>query len=66
MATFRTQFTQKATMTVNGFLSRWESLIEDFTVKRFNQNSQFGREGVLSVLERFVSMKETVKPGSIN
>ncbi|KAI8879890.1 MSF1-domain-containing protein [Backusella circina FSU 941] len=62
----KTQFTQKATMTVNKFLSRWESLIEDFTVKRFNQNAQIGRESVLSVLQRFVNMKETVKPGSSN
>lgn len=45
-------------MSVGSFLSRWESLIEDFSIKRFQQNAQVGREGFLSVLERFVVMAE--------
>lgn len=59
---FRTQFTQQAAITVGSFLSRWESLIEDFSIKRFQQNAQVGREGFLNVLERFVVMAEAQQP----
>lgn len=59
----RTQFTQQATMSVGSFLSRWESTIEDFSIKRFQQNAQVGREGFLNVLERFVVMAEAAKQG---
>ncbi|ORE11858.1 hypothetical protein BCV72DRAFT_196835 [Rhizopus microsporus var. microsporus] len=54
----KTQFTQQATMTAGSLLSRWENLIEDFSLKRFQQNAQVGREGFLHVLERFVHMTE--------
>jgi hypothetical protein len=50
-------------MTVGSFLSRWESTIEDFSIKRFQQNAQVGREGFLNVLERFVVMAEAAKQG---
>jgi hypothetical protein len=53
-------------MTVGSFLSRWESTIEDFSIKRFQQNAQVGREGFLNVLERFVVMAEAAKQGSNN
>ncbi|CAO0803600.1 PRELI-like family-domain-containing protein [Mucor lusitanicus] len=59
----KTQFTQQATMSVGSFLSRWESTIEDFSIKRFQQNAQVGREGFLNVLERFVVMAEAAKQG---
>lgn len=61
---YRTQFTQQATMTVGSFLSRWENTIEDFSIKRFQQNAQVGREGFLNVLEKFVAMAEAAKQGS--
>ena len=54
----RTQFTQQATMSVGSLLSRWENLIEDFSIKRFQQNAQVGREGFLHVLERFMAAKQ--------
>lgn len=57
----QTQFTQQATMSVGSFLSRWESTIEDFSIKRFQQNAQVGREGFLHVLEKFVVMAEAAK-----
>lgn len=63
-SSIRTQFTQQATMSVGSFLSRWESTIEDFSIKRFQQNAQVGREGFLNVLERFVVMAEAAKQGS--
>ncbi|KAG1591751.1 hypothetical protein G6F48_003094 [Rhizopus delemar] len=54
----KTQFTQQATMSVGSLLSRWENLIEDFSIKRFQQNAQVGREGFLHVLERFMAAKQ--------
>ncbi|CAO3696145.1 hypothetical protein G6F56_003454 [Rhizopus delemar] len=60
----KTQFIQQATMTVGSLFSRWESIIEDFSIKRFQQNAQVGREGFLHVLERFVNMAESAKQGS--
>ncbi|KAI9340348.1 PRELI-like family-domain-containing protein [Pilaira anomala] len=58
----KTQFTQQATLSVGSFLSRWESTIEDFSIKRFQQNAQVGREGFLKVLEKFVVMAESSTP----
>jgi hypothetical protein len=51
-------------MTVGSFLSRWESTIEDFSIKRFQQNAQVGREGFLHVLESFYVMAEAAKQGT--
>lgn len=45
-------------MSVGSFLSRWESTIEDFSIKRFQQNAQVGRQGFMEVLEKFVVMAE--------
>ncbi|KAI9480872.1 MAG: PRELI-like family-domain-containing protein [Benjaminiella poitrasii] len=59
----KTQFTQQATLTVGSFLKRWENIIEDFSLKRFQQNAQSGREGFLNVLEKFVVMAEAAKQG---
>ncbi|KAI8378991.1 PRELI-like family-domain-containing protein [Blakeslea trispora] len=56
----KTQFTQQAQMSVGSFLSRWESTIEDFSIKRFQQNAQVGREGFLNVLEKIGGNKQTV------
>lgn len=51
-------------MTVGSFLSRWESTIEDFSIKRFQHNAQVGREGFQNVLESFVAMAEAAKQGA--
>ncbi|KAI8977510.1 PRELI-like family-domain-containing protein [Mycotypha africana] len=51
----KTQFTSQASVRVGGFLSKWENYIEDFSIKRFQQNAQNGKEGFLRVLEKFVA-----------
>ncbi|KAI8140349.1 PRELI-like family-domain-containing protein [Fennellomyces sp. T-0311] len=54
----KTQFTQQAAITAGSLVSRWGSLLEEFTLKRFKQNAATGREGFHKVLERFVVMAE--------
>ncbi|KAI8992682.1 PRELI-like family-domain-containing protein [Pilobolus umbonatus] len=58
----KTKFVQQVTLSVGSFLSRWENLIEDFSIKRFQQNAQVGREGFMNVLERYVHMAEAPAP----
>ncbi|KAI8140536.1 protein MSF1 [Fennellomyces sp. T-0311] len=57
----RTQFTQQATISAGSLMSRWASVLEDFSIKRFQQNAAVGREGFSKVLERFVVMAEASK-----
>ncbi|KAI8086574.1 PRELI-like family-domain-containing protein [Halteromyces radiatus] len=54
----KTQFTQQAAISAGSMMSRWASIIEDFSLKRFQQNAAVGREGFSKVLERFVVMAE--------
>ncbi|KAI9304146.1 PRELI-like family-domain-containing protein [Cunninghamella echinulata] len=60
----RTQFTQQAAITAGSSISRWGSLLEDFSLKRFTENASIGREGFAKVLERFVVMAEAQKSSS--
>ncbi|CAO3624075.1 unnamed protein product [Cunninghamella blakesleeana] len=58
----KTQFSQQAAISTGSMMSRWGSgLIEDFSLKRFQQNAAVGREGFLKVLERFVVMAEAAE-----
>jgi len=54
----RTIFTQSAAITAGSTLSRMAGYIEDFSVKRFQQNAAVGRQGFQMVLERFAVMAE--------
>ncbi|KAI9278663.1 PRELI-like family-domain-containing protein [Phascolomyces articulosus] len=54
----KTQFTQQAAISAGSSVVRWGNLLEDFTLKRFQQNAATGREGFHKVLERFVVMAE--------
>ncbi|CDS05727.1 YDR185Cp-like protein [Lichtheimia hyalospora FSU 10163] len=54
----KTQFTQQAAISAGSIVSRWANVIEDFSLKRFQQNAAVGREGFSKVLERFVVMAE--------
>ncbi|KAI9499228.1 PRELI-like family-domain-containing protein [Zychaea mexicana] len=54
----KTKFTQQAAISAGSLVSRWGNLLEDFTLKRFQQNAATGREGFSKVLERFVVMAE--------
>ncbi|KAI9310457.1 PRELI-like family-domain-containing protein [Dichotomocladium elegans] len=54
----KTQFTQQAMISAGSLVSRWANVIEDFSLKRFQQNAAVGREGFNKVLERFVVMAE--------
>ncbi|KAI8883234.1 protein MSF1 [Backusella circina FSU 941] len=51
----KTQFTQQAAISAGSYVSRWGSLLEDFSLRRFQQNAEVGREGFNKVLERFVA-----------
>lgn len=55
---YRTVFTQSAAITAGSTLSRMAGYIEDFSVKRFQQNAAVGRQGFQMVLERFAIMAE--------
>ncbi|SAL97519.1 hypothetical protein [Absidia glauca] len=57
----KTQFTQQAAISAGSVMSRWGSLVEDFSLKRFQQNAAVGREGFAKVLERFVVMAEAAE-----
>ncbi|KAJ2962646.1 hypothetical protein NQZ79_g2287 [Umbelopsis isabellina] len=54
----KTQFTQQAAISAGTKLSRWASLVEDFSANRFSQNAATGREGFNEVLQRFVIRAE--------
>ncbi|KAL1930791.1 hypothetical protein VTP01DRAFT_10953 [Rhizomucor pusillus] len=54
----KTQFSQQATISAGSLVSRWANFVEDFSLKRFQQNAAVGREGFCKVLERFVVMAE--------
>ncbi|KAI8381351.1 PRELI-like family-domain-containing protein [Radiomyces spectabilis] len=54
----RTQFTQQAQITAGTTLHRWANMVEDVSLKRFQQNALVGKEGFNKVLERFVVMSE--------
>ncbi|KAI9250528.1 PRELI-like family-domain-containing protein [Phascolomyces articulosus] len=54
----KTQFSQQATISAGSMMTRWASVLEDFSIKRFQQNAAVGREGFSKVLERFVVMAE--------
>ncbi|KAI9488908.1 PRELI-like family-domain-containing protein [Zychaea mexicana] len=45
----KTQFTQQAAISAGSLMSRWASVLEDFSVKRFQQNAAVGREGFSKV-----------------
>lgn len=45
----RTQFTQQAAISAGSIVSRWANVIEDFSLKRFQQNAAVGREGFSKV-----------------
>ncbi|ORZ24319.1 PRELI-like family-domain-containing protein [Absidia repens] len=57
----KTQFTQQAAISAGSVMSRWGNLVEDFSLKRFQQNAAVGREGFAKVLERFVVMAEAAE-----
>ncbi|KAI9315612.1 PRELI-like family-domain-containing protein [Dichotomocladium elegans] len=50
----KTRFTQQAAISSGSLMSRWGNLLEEFTLRRFQQNAATGREGFHKVLERFV------------
>ncbi|KAF7722807.1 hypothetical protein EC973_002691 [Apophysomyces ossiformis] len=58
----KTQFTQQAAISAGSLVSRWANMIEDFSLKRFQQNAVVGREGFSKVLEKFVVMAEADHP----
>ncbi|KAI8329512.1 PRELI-like family-domain-containing protein [Chlamydoabsidia padenii] len=60
----RTRFSQQAAITAGSALSRWGSMLEDFSLKRFTENASIGREGFVKVLERFVVLAETKETSS--
>ncbi|CAO3609384.1 unnamed protein product [Cunninghamella echinulata] len=58
----KTKFSQQAAISAGSMMSRWGSgLVEEFSLKRFQQNAAVGREGFLKVLERFVVMAEAAE-----
>ncbi|OBZ65373.1 hypothetical protein A0J61_11933, partial [Choanephora cucurbitarum] len=54
----KTQFTQQAAISAGSLVSTWSNILEDFSLKRFQQNAAVGRAGFTKVLERFVVMAE--------
>ncbi|KAI8369931.1 MSF1-domain-containing protein [Blakeslea trispora] len=54
----KTQFTQQAAISAGSLVSTWSNTLEDFSLKRFQQNAAVGRAGFTKVLERFVVMAE--------
>lgn len=60
----RTQCSQQAAISAGSLVSRWGSLLEEFTLRRFQQNAATGREGFSKVLERFVVMAEARSPAN--
>ncbi|ORX43094.1 MSF1-domain-containing protein [Hesseltinella vesiculosa] len=60
----KTQFTQQAAISAGNMVARWGGILEDFSIKRFQQNAAVGREGFAQVLERFVVMAEAAESGA--
>ncbi|CDH60162.1 ylr168c-like protein [Lichtheimia corymbifera JMRC:FSU:9682] len=60
----KTQCSQQAAISAGSLVSRWGSLLEEFTLRRFQQNAATGREGFSKVLERFVVMAEARSPAN--
>jgi hypothetical protein len=54
----KTLFSQQATISAGSTVSRMASMIEDWSVQRFQQNAAIGREAFSKVLERFVVLAE--------
>ncbi|KAI8980919.1 PRELI-like family-domain-containing protein [Pilobolus umbonatus] len=54
----KTQFTQQAAISAGSIVSRWSNVLEEFSLNRFKQNADIGRDGFAKVLERFVVMAE--------
>lgn len=52
----RTLFTQQATISAGSLVvAGWSSMLEEFSLRRFQQNADFGRIGFTKVLERFAT-----------
>ncbi|GAB5590342.1 Phospholipid metabolism protein [Umbelopsis nana] len=62
----KTLFTQQATISAGSTVSRMASMIEDWSVKRFQQNAAIGREGFSKVLEKFVVLAEAKEGATTN
>ncbi|ORZ00188.1 PRELI-like family-domain-containing protein [Syncephalastrum racemosum] len=45
----KTLFTQQAAFSAGSMVSRWANTVEDFSLKRFQQNAAVGREGFSKV-----------------
>lgn len=57
---FRTYFTQQATISAGSLVvAGWSSILEEFSLRRFQQNADFGRIGFTKVLERFHAANST-------
>ncbi|KAI8075444.1 PRELI-like family-domain-containing protein [Gilbertella persicaria] len=54
----KTQFTQQAAISAGSLVSTWSNVLEEFSLRRFQQNAAVGRAGFNKVLERFVVMAE--------
>ncbi|KAI7861038.1 PRELI-like family-domain-containing protein [Circinella umbellata] len=55
----RTQFSQQATISAGSMMNRWASVLEDFSIKRFQQNAAIGREGFSKVsYKKYIIDKE--------
>ncbi|CAO3691859.1 unnamed protein product [Umbelopsis ramanniana] len=54
----KTLFSQQATISAGSAVSRMASMIEDWSVQRFQQNALIGRDAFAKVLERFVVLAE--------
>ncbi|KAI8642554.1 PRELI-like family-domain-containing protein [Parasitella parasitica] len=54
----KTQFTQQAAIKAGSLVSGWSTVLEEFSLRRFQQNADVGRAGFNKVLERFVVMAE--------
>lgn len=54
----RTQFTQQAAISAGSLVSGWSNVLEEFSLRRFKQNADVGRDGFNKVLEKFVVMAE--------
>ncbi|KAI9482849.1 MAG: PRELI-like family protein [Benjaminiella poitrasii] len=55
----KTKFTQQAAISAgSGLMAGWSNILEEFSLRRFQQNADVGRIGFNKVLERFVVMAE--------
>ncbi|KAI9314601.1 protein MSF1 [Dichotomocladium elegans] len=53
----KTHFTQQATISAGSIMSRWANVVEDFSLKRFQQNAAVGREGFTKVRREWSKRK---------